>query len=319
MSPIVASRGGLSARAYGLFGASAVITIPKGYLVNASNTVYKLTFATETQSTSSSWLSTGRQNMSSVSNSGYAGYLTAGNTGPTSYTGTNQIWKVNYVTDATSIISATISTVNSGGNPAVSNKGIAGYYAQTNPTTSSQIQKLTFSSEAISTLSATWPYSGSNSTGSCVSNYGVAGYSMGVYFGSTGSVGNGIVKLNYSSEATSILSATIPTNSNNTPSAGVGNTGVAGYAMGGYIGSGSDTSAISKLTFSSETTSSAAILSSASRAGASVFKDGTAGYYLQGTGSTPVYQKLAFPSDTRSNLGIGQTLIDTVGVSNGGA
>lgn len=81
-------------------------------------------------------------------------------------------------------------------------------------------------------------------------------------------------------------------------SAGMANSGVAGYTAGGFS-SGSEYSTVNKILFSNESLTTITALSSVRYECAAFANSGTAGY-VAGTGT--VIDKYAFPSDTRSTL-----------------
>lgn len=171
------------------------------------------------------------------------------------------------------------------------------------------ISKFTISSETFANLSAT--LSETTARGSSVSTRtaGGAGYVMGgMFVTTTAAMRSSIKKLNYSTEATSVLSATAASSQG---SAGL-SSATAGYQTGGASAAGAgvgsaNVTSITKLTFSTETATTPSATVTARWGGGSAANGGgaTVGYIMGGySNSTPTYvtsvQKLTFSSDTIS-------------------
>lgn len=176
-----------------------------------TNTVRKLTLATETWGSGANALS-GTASDASVCNqyNGYAG----------GEFGTTAIRKLIFSTEVTSTLSATISGAynNSGG---ISNTAVAGYIVAYNTTA---MRKLTFASETVSTISAT--LSSNSQGGSSFTNVATAGYVV------LGFVANTTVqKMSLASETFSTLSSGLATGRGLTM--GMSNVGTAGHVVGG--------------------------------------------------------------------------------------
>jgi len=134
---------------------------------------------------------------------------------------------------------------------ALANSGTAGYIGGGfDGGYLSGIDKITFSSDSKSTLSAT--FNSERNFHASAANSGTAGYFAGGLTNGGNDLLSQIAKLTFSSDAVSVLSATL--SSARAYLDGAANTGVAGYFAGGNTSAGSQTT-IDKLTFSTETNS----------------------------------------------------------------
>lgn len=148
------------------------------------------------------------------------------------------------------------------------------------------IQQILFSNETRTQISATLPTgSGNNGNGAGMSNNGIAGYYV-----KQGTVG--VVKFNFAAKTVSSLAATM--SSDNSLSAS--NSGTAGYVAGGYLGLTPPTTAIQKLLFSNETSSTIAATLSVGTYSQNGFNSLVAGYFP----NSSTTDKLTFATETRT-------------------
>lgn len=191
---------------------------------------------------------------------------------------------------------------------AAANSGTAGYITGgVNPDGgSNRIEKLTFSTETNSDIGS---FAGIRYYHTGFANSGTAGY----FSGGTDGQGNylsSIKKLTFSGESLSTIGATL-SHTNSAYSAGMANSGTAGYISGGTKGAYNlNMSQIDKLTFSNESVSTLSYTYSPNRNGQTSFANsGTAGYFAGGQfvagdtvyGAMDIY-KVSFSNDSVSNL-----------------
>jgi trimeric autotransporter adhesin len=254
-------------------GASNSVTIPipkGGYSMGGQSnpggvslsSIDRMTFANETYGGISSSLPQTRYNGGGVFNNGVAGYV-AGGTTAGNYT-SSSIFKLNYTTQATSTIAATLTFAVSE-SPSVSNSGTAAYWYLYN--TATTYSKMVFSSETVSSLNRG---AGAASDGRAgMQNIGTAGYWSG---GQSVTVIN---KAAFSSDTWSSLAAAW--SGTNYGGNGYSNTGTAGYFGGGGI------SGAVKIAFSNDSTS-----------GISVYQNGWQKAPAYANGNTAAYLPMGF-------------------------
>jgi hypothetical protein len=189
------------------------------------------------------------------------------------------------------------------------NSGTAGYITGgTNSDNNySRMEKLTFSTETNSELGS---FQGIRYYHTGFANSGTAGYFSGGFDGSNAIYLSSIKKLTFSGESLSTIGANLSHN-NATYSAGMANSGTAGYISGGTKGYYTlNMSKIDKLTFSNDSISTLSYTYSPNRNGQTSFANsGTAGYYAGGqfvsndniVGAQDIY-KVSFSNDSVSNL-----------------
>lgn len=267
---------------------------------DTTSNIDKILHSNETISLLSATLAQNVTFAASHSNNKSSGYVTFG--------GSNIVNKIAYVTDTRSTTSSMPSTL--ARCYGFANSGQNGYVMGGNQTS---IWRHAYSNDTITAISGTFPRS-SNERAAASSNNGVAGYILGGG-DNDGSCGSSdvIVKLTFSSEAISTLSATL--SAKKRTAAGLANSGVASYCIGGYnncgLGVGTTTD---KLSHSTETRSviSATVpsLLLAISCGAAS-NNGVAGYIAAGedgfggTGAKNQVGKLNFSNDTFSVLSAG--------------
>ena len=224
--------------------------------------------------------------------------------------------------------SFTATATNANGTTAASNSVSATYYAvstlayvaggdanMSGVGGTASISKFTISSETFANLSATLSETTARGASASTRTAGGAGYVMGgMFVTTTAAMRSSIKKLNYSTEATSVLGATAASSQGST---GL-NSQTAGYQCGGSnttsngVGSANLTS-ITKLTFSNETTSTPSATVATRWGGGGAVNGATAsvGYIMGGfIASTPSYRtsvdKVTFSNDTVSTA-VGST------------
>ncbi len=198
------------------------------------------------------------------------------------------------------------------------NSGTAGYItggATANGGNGSRIEKLTFSTETNSDIGS---FEGIRYYHTGFANSGTAGYFSGGFDGGNSIYLSSIKKLTFSGESLSTIGATL-SHTNSTYSAGMANSGTAGYISGGTKGAYTlNMSKIDKLTFSNESISTLSYTYSPNRNGqASFANSGTAGYYAGGqqvindtiSGVADIY-KVLFSNDSVSSLGATLSVIN---------
>lgn len=150
------------------------------------------------------------------------------------------------------------------------------------------IQQILFSNETRTQISATLPTdSGNNGNGAGMSNNGTAGY-----FVKQGNLA--VVKFNFAAQTVSSISATMQSDN----SLGVNYENIAGYVAGGYLGATPPTTAIQKLLFSNETSSTISAVLSSGTYSQNGFNSLVAGYFGNGTTT----DKLTFSTETRTAI-----------------
>jgi hypothetical protein len=230
--------------------------------------IFKIPFATDVRETISATLSQGTNEQAGMANSGTAGYGLGGQItgGPK----TGRIEKLAFSNDSRSTLGSNLPT-DIGDGAGFANSGTAGYHAGGVPGfgTSSTCYKVTFSNDSVSTVSNRMTYDVQAAIG--FANSGTAGYSIGgagsAGFNTTGKVRQ---KLPFSNETWSALTFFLDVNAAN--GAGCSNNGIAGYLSGGQ-----SVSTLVKMTFSTDTSSSAisAKLTGTLSQGASFANSGT--------------------------------------------
>jgi hypothetical protein len=256
----------------------------------------KLSFISETTSTSSATTSTNNASYGGVANSGTAGYYLGGY-----YAGPNRrsvIDKIIFATDTRSSITNLPTAVN--GVTAFANQGTAAYKpGGTNQSVNpiNEIAKILFSNDTVSTLGAT--ISEAREAQGSFGNKSVAGYVIG---GTTPAVGGASQrgdKLTFSTETNANLGSFISPKKRYLMS--FNNDAVAGYSAGGDDNA-TAYATILKVAYSSDTLSTvSATLSVATSNGmAGCAYVGVAGYGNVGSGQT--LNKFTFSNETISTL-----------------
>jgi hypothetical protein len=230
----------------------------------------------------------------SVTSTTFAAYWAGGKVSGTT------IQQLKFFAETRSNLSATLSSSTSYAQ-GLANSGVNGYFAGGQDSAEiSTVRKLNFGTLTLSTTTAL-PATRSQSMNG-YSNSGTAGYIPG---GSGGS--NSIAKIAYSNDATSTISATLPTGV--ARGSGCANSPTAGYSFGGTPG---PISSIQKLAFSGETTSTlSATLPFAIYTSTAASNNGTAGYVFGGY--PPFYKtikKLTYSGETVSTIGATMTYDD---------
>jgi hypothetical protein len=237
---------------------------------------------------------------------GQAGYVAGGER---SGGRTSIITKLSFTSETSSDLSSKLSREL--GYPATaSNSGTAGYItggATADGGNGSRIEKLTFSTETNSDIGS---FQGIRYYHTGFANSGTAGYFSGGFDGQ-GNYVSSIKKLTFSGESLSTIGANL-SHTNSSYSAGMANSGTAGYISGGTKGAYTlNMSKIDKLTFSNESISTLTYTYSPNRNGQTSFANsGTAGYYAGGqfvsndtiVGAQDIY-KVSFSNDSVSSLG----------------
>lgn len=234
-----------------------------------------------------------------LSRIGYGAYVAGGYTTAFNIT---TIQKLEFAKDFLTTLSGTLSNAAAEAG-AVQNNNVAGYILGGNTfagTSISAIDKVTFPSETKSALGASLPAARSG-LGGGASNTGSAGYVLG---GTTTAAPGGtaaIIKLAYSGESVSTLSATISFNRRR--GYDISNDGTAGYGLGGYNDSLPGASnVIAKLLFSTETrTNLSATLTDAQFDLIGFSNTGVAGYAIENR-STQTNSKLDYSTETKTSL-----------------
>jgi len=242
------------------------------YMANGGYNCDKLTFATDVRSSAGSPATATFGNPTSISNNGTAGYVLGGyrsGVGDSSL-----IWKMPFSTDTSTMsqLGATLVTPRQGV-AGHSNSGTAGYvfmgtYFGGYQTT---IEKFLFSNETCSQIAAS-SIQGTENGG--LANSGTAGYISGGLQGSPVASSNSIRKLAYSTDTVSTLSAVLTVTQRGGQSSASANSGTAGYWGGGGDGSNAYPY-ITKLAFSTETTSNPVNFAAGKWSAASFANSGT--------------------------------------------
>lgn len=247
--------------------------------------------------------STASSATSSVTPQNYAGYWAGGDPSTTDQGGVSYISQLAYnnevVINTNQYLSASCVYVQ-----AFANSNVAAYFAGGEARNSiagatlllANTDKLTF---ATTTKSTTTAMPAARGSGLANANSGTAGYVAG---GSGSPILSSIVKLAFSAETWTTLSATLPTAIYRGGSCA--NSGTAGYTFGGNGSSGSITT-IQKLLYSNDTTSTlSATLTYQLYTNTAVSNNGTAGYCLGGYNGNMLTQidKLTYSSDTKTGI-----------------
>jgi hypothetical protein len=263
------------------------------------------------------------------------GYLAGGDNNMSGNNGTSSISKFTISSETFSSIGATLSETTARG-ASVGSKipGGAGYvmggiFVSATPAIRSSIKKLNYTNEATSVLGATTT---SSQGAAGLSSY-AAGYQLGGANTATGGVAasanvTSITKLTFSNETTSTPGATV--NSRWGGGAAVnGGTSTVGYIMGGYSGQNSGNATyvtnVQKLTFSSDTISTASGSTGNQVANAAAFGNQTNIYHTSyhgggGSGAAPTgLYKMPISTETWSAVNYATTLGWTNQYGSGGA
>ena len=224
----------------------------------------KIAFPADTKTTLSATVSTASYSGASFADSGVAGYFGGGsNAGAIEYSFIDKLaFPAETRTTMTTTLTSTRRQLSGFGN-----NGVAGYFCGGNDDTGGgndvrqdNIQKISFTSDSSSTLAATLTVRLYHGT---FADNGVAGYICGGNANaSNGSGGNfaSIDKIALPADTKTVLSATLSTA--RYLSAGMSNSGTAGYAAGGY--DSGNISGIDKIAFPADTkTTLSATLTSA--------------------------------------------------------
>lgn len=265
-----------------------------------STTVYKFSMNTDTSSTLSATNPNGSASLAAFSNNGTAGYTQGGN--PTIYdTGVKAITKYLYSNDTISTLTnaAWISSYATAG---LTNSGTAGYAAggiRTGAGSTGAISKMPYSTETPGNIGATISFGVTPNNSAGLNRGNTAGY---IVNGNSGGQQQYSSKLTYSNDTTSGSFTPI---SKSQWSSCASNAATTGYIAIGN-NNGTFTTAINKVVFSSETSStSSATLSQARAGGFGISLNGSAGYFFMGRAITAptfsnVIDKLAYSTETRS-------------------
>jgi hypothetical protein len=299
---------GESAASNSVTPAVPIAATPTGYLTATYSALATLRFPFSTQTYSSLSNVAKYGDYANADNSPYdsykfnnAGSLTAGGNG-------NNIFKFSFYSETDSVLATTTtySMFSAGG---MTNNGVAAYIMGGMTTDGSAAvstcNKMSYSTETPAALSTTISPARGGVGG--VYNANTAGYIGG------GTPDNGptlyttITKMTFSTDTASNISATMSQGLGFNPTSSSTYASTAGYWYGGYIGSGTDTSTINRLAFSSETRSTPANLISPSRANSAMSKNDTAGYFNAGTGSYGNTQKMTYSSNTLAGMGVTST------------
>lgn len=304
MSPIIGTSAGLSARGYGAFNIFGALGIaPQGIWAGGSSgvgggisTIQKFIFSTETRTTNSTPLPTGRHQGAAMSRQGVGGYAAGGNDASDVFL--NSYVKYVFSTEAVSTLSATLNAaifVTGFDNTNIAGYAVGGYLPSQSSVSQSAVNKLTYSSETNSVIGGTYQIRGAGTT----QNTNVAGYYCGGYSGSQ--YESTVKKMPYSTETFSTVG-----NLSNARiiSSGVENLSTAGYSMGGI--NGGLTNIIQKINFSNDSVStiSATLPVTSAYVDSGVSYGSTAGYQGSkggGTFTTSIY-KLVFSNETTSTI-----------------
>ena len=209
--------------------------------------IFKIPFLTDVRETISATLSQGTNEQAGMANSGTAGYGLGGQItgGPK----TGRIEKLAFSNDSRSTVAQSIPALGDGA--AFANSGTAGYHAGgTDSVNVSTCEKITFSNDTVSTVTNRMAYDLQGSIS--FANSGTAGYVIG---GSSSSnsyntTGKARQKMTFSNETWANTTFFLDVNAAN--GAGCSNNGIAGYLSGGQ-----SVSTLVKMTFSTDTSSSA--------------------------------------------------------------
>jgi len=267
-----------------------------------SSAVRRVQFSNDSISTISATI-TVTSGSASLSNSGVAGYF-AGGVDPN----TTSINKLVYSTESTSTISPKVSVQSRQGG--FSNSGTAGYYSASYNSQNS-MNKLTYSNDTQSSVNWSGYTPGDGLyPGWTFANSGIAGYNAG-------QAGTNIIKMTFSNETWTNLSAKTYSFSSGQMMAGVANSGTAGYYAGGTSTGSNSLTTAEKLNFSNDTKSSltgGTTLSVGRSIGVGFGNKGVAGYFALGinlynSGNNwsilSDVDKIAFSNDTRSTFTLG--------------
>jgi hypothetical protein len=279
-----------------------------GYLLggqnpNATSGIEKITFVgTPVRTLLSATLPAVSRSNCGVTNNGTSGYLARGQD-----PATTTIYKLLFSNETTSTLSNGLGNAvrESGG---INNTSTAGYivngYNDNTATMSNQYQKITYSNDTTSTLGASTGSDGFLRVG--MNNGSTAGYTTMGRNNSYPPFYATIDKLTYSNETRSGLAATAPDPRES--KGGMSYSGTAGYWAGGATQFSGGSTAIWKLTYSNDTTSTlGAVLTVALGYAQHVSNDVTNGYAftMGGYGNATFYatiQKLDYSNETNANI-----------------
>jgi hypothetical protein len=286
---------------FGIFAASGAGRIGiAGYVAGgnvngAVATVDKFLFPADTRSTLGTGLSSSRSNIAGMANSGVAGYAAGGTSSGST------VDKFAFPADTRSTLGTGL-TGNTFGLAGMANSGIAGYFGGgVSGSVISRVDKFAFPSDSKSTLgtglgTARW---GHAATG----NLATAGYFVAGRDSEDNSLTNA-EKFSFPGDTRSIINNALG-GQGRFEISGMSNPGVAGYFAGG------SNPQVFKISFPSDTNSQLGTGLSNGVTGPAAFANAAVGGYFAGGRITSIdvkittIEKFAFPSDTRSNLGVG--------------
>lgn len=284
---------------FGILASSGAVlaTATTGYLLGGGSTgrIQKLSFSTETTSTSSSTLGRQTDAPACFGNTATAVYVISGIGNPASLLDSR---KISLPTESVSVLSA--PNPSRYGPVGFKNDGVAGYAAGGDQALyysfTAAVDKYNFSNDSRSNLST--GLSGGRFLSGAFDDSGTAGYVAG---GDNFSLLTVVDKFAFPGDGRTTLGTGLSIARYSFD--GFQNTGVAGYAVGGTrnvdpgIG---DQIRIDKFAFPSDTRTTLS-LGLARNYTAGFSKDGQAGYAAGGS-SRDTIEKFAFPSDTRTTL-----------------
>ncbi len=227
-----------------------------------------------------------------------AGYMGGGTDG----SNVDVIRKMDFGTDASSTLTATLSAV-AYIVGAMANSGVAGYFGGGRGgdpvATLTTVDKLAFPADSKSTLGTGLSSARQMPTG--LGNAGVAGYFAG------GETTNTVDKFSFSDDSRTTLGTGLDGVTDT--GEGMSNSGTAGYVGAGHVSAACST-AVYKITYSADSMSTlSATLATGMRYGSAMANVGTAGYIAGGYPCADPYlatvNKFSFSDDSRSTLGTG--------------
>lgn len=297
--------------ALGIFSAAGASIVPigtgAGYTLGGAEpgnayvtTVDKFDLTNDSRSTLGSGLPVANRNQGSVSDVA-KGFVARGNI----TSERSRIYRLTFSTDAINLLGATLSGAFEGMAGAASTTN--GYFLGGGDNAGnqySQCDKLNFSAESTSTLGTGLSSARGGGFGLQSSTHA---YAAGGRTGNAGPQVTTIDKFAFTNDARSTLGTGLNTAVDY--GSGAPSSTTAGYLFGG-VSSGAYISAIQKVTFATDATSTLAATLSANNGGGSLsgFQNNVAGYATGGEGagsSVSTVGKLFFTSETRTNLATG--------------
>jgi len=254
----------------------------------------KMDSATETRTTLSSVIATGRYQATGNGNAGVAAYCNCGHAS----SNLNSTEKISFTADSTSVLTSTNPSGSYYGGGQGTNQGVKAYYMGGNkyPITAT-VFDMPFATETWGTLSNDLTYNPLTFP-SCSDN-GVAAYAAGTYTGSTTNVD----KMPFASETPASLSDSLPTGG------GYANGGYSVYGSKGYVSiNPSSTTYSASINYSTDAVAAATLgLTNGLSYAASCSISDTAGYTTGGdmhggVSWTDGIQKVTLPDETHSTL-----------------